>query len=356
VGSSYGVGRVDYVLTKKGINTTGYPRAVNFSGIDQYNIAYMNAADFSTITPPYSDMWWAGSEALWAIIEVALDQPGTWQVVLTPLSGDPDLGAALHDPAMGDYQTRGLAVALSDTSGQNLTEQFEFTAETPGIYALAFWTNVRTGVTQSFTLEIKPPNAKTYLPVVMKNFVPPQGPFSNGGFEDDSRWILSGELEHERTMAKQRSGLYSLRLGHDGSDPCFGGVPCSGSGDDCESAATAIQGFDVPSSGSPSLSFYYQIYTYDHKPSGDRKADEFSVLIRDLSTGDEDLVYLDDLSWVTTYKCYNLSQKDTWQSVSSIDLSAYKGNTVELIFKVTNGGHNYWNTWVYIDDVICSGC
>ena len=244
---------------------------------------------------------------------------------------------------------------LSDQSGQNLTEQIEFTGPS-GVYGLAVWSNVRTGVLQKFRLEVKAPSAKTYLPVLMKNYVPPRGPFGNGGFENDSRWLLSGELEHIRTTEKQRSGSYSLQLGHNGPDRCYGEVPCSGSGDDCESAATAIQGFDVPNSGSPSLSFYYQISTYDHKPSGDRKADEFSVLIRDLGTGEENLVYLDDLSWVTTYKCYNLSEKATWQSVSSIDLSSYKGKTVELIFKVTNGGHNFWNTWVYIDDVTCSGC
>jgi len=67
-------------------------------------------------------------------------------------------------------------------------------------------------------------------------------------------------------------------------------------------------------------------------------------------------VSIDDLSWVINYQCYNRGQKSSWQSVSGIDLSPYKGKTVGLIFKVTNGGHNYWNTWVFVDDVICSGC
>lgn len=102
--------------------------------------------------------------------------------------------------------------------------------------------------------------------------------------------MLAGELEHVRTTAKSCSGSYSLRLGHDGEDPCLGKVPCSGSGDECESVATASQGFDVPNSGSPSLRFYYQIYTYDHKPSGDRAADYFGVYIRDLATFEESLV------------------------------------------------------------------
>jgi hypothetical protein len=118
----------------------------------------------------------------------------------------------------------------------------------------------------------------------------------------------------------------------------------------------ATQGFDVPSTGSPSLNFYYQIYTYDHKPVGDRAPDYFAVYIRDLSTSDLTLVNIDDLSWVSSYQCYNLNSQASWQTVSSIDLSPYKGKTVELIFKVVNGGHNFWNTWVYIDDVTCNGC
>ncbi|GAB4548349.1 MAG: hypothetical protein Kow0063_43300 [Anaerolineae bacterium] len=354
VGSTYGVGRVDYTLTKEYVTTTGYPRVVWFDGTDNYNIHYMHR--IAQLNPPYSGLWIIEPNALWWVYEVYLDSPGTWQVVVTPVSGDPDLGVAIHDPTTGDYHTRGSALALSDQIGQNLIEQIEFTASSPGYYGLVVWSNIRTGVSQQFLLEVKAPLEKIYLPAILKNYVPPQGPFSNGGFENDSRWLLAGELEHQRTTAKHRSGSYSLQLGHDGEGPCLGQVPCSGSGDDCESFATATQGFDVPGSGSPSLGFYYQIYTYDHKPTGDRAADYFAAYIRDLSTGEETLVYRDDLSWVSNYQCYNLSQKSNWQSVSGINLSAYKGKTVQLIFKVTNGGHNYWNTWVFIDDVTCSGC
>ncbi len=352
--SRYGIGRVDYTLTRKNVSTTGYPRVVWFDGTDNYNIGYMRALD--QIAPPYSDDWYIGANALWGVFELDLGGPGSWKVVVTPLSGDPDLGVAIHDPTMGNYQSRADAVAISDQVGQNLTEQIEFTASSSGSFGLIVWSNVRTGVTQGFLLEVKAPAEKTYLPLILKNYVPPQGPFSNGGFENNSRWVLAGELEHERTTAKHRSGSYSLRLGHDGEGPCYNGVPCSGSGDDCQSVATATQGFDVPNSGSPSLKFYYQIYTYDHRPEGDRAADYFAAYIRNLSTSEKTLVYMDDLSWVTNYKCYNLSSKSSWQTVSGIDLSPYKGKTVELIFEVSNGGHNFWNTWVFIDDVTCTGC
>jgi len=355
VSSEYGVGRVDYTLTKEFVSTTGYPRVVRFDGTDDYNIGYMYRV--AELHPPYSGEWiLVGADALWGVFELYLSEPGTWQVVVTPLAGNPDLGVAIHDPTAGDYHNRDTALASSDQVGQNLTEQFEFTASSSGFYGLVVWSNVSTGVSQEFRLEVKGPAEKTYLPAILKNYVPPQGPFSNGGFENSSRWVLAGELEHVRTTAKSRSGSYSLRLGHDGEGPCLGKVPCSGSGDDCESVARATQGFDVPNSGSPSLRFYYQIYTYDHKPTGDRAADYFEVSIRDLATAEETSVHKDDLAWVTNYQCYNRSQKSSWQSVSGIDLSPYKGRTVELIFKVTNGGHNYWNTWVFVDDVICSGC
>jgi hypothetical protein len=356
VGSSYGVGRVDYTLTKEYVTTTGYPRVVRYQGADNYNITYMRR--FTQLDPPYSGGWQLSANAFWGVFELHLSSPGSWQVVVTPLSGNPDLGVAIHDPTAGNYQTRGGALALSDQSGQNLTERFEFTAPSAGYYGLVVWSNVHTGVIQQFRLEVKPPPSKSYLPVIMKNYVPPQGPFSNGGFENNSRWILSGELKHKRTTVKHRSGSYSVQLGLDGSSPCLGKVPCSPAGsENCESFAMATQGFDVPNSGSPSLSFYYQIYTYDHKPSERPAADYFAAYIRDLSTSTETLVYLDDLSWVSTFDCdHSVNAKSSWQPVSSINLSPYKGKTVELIFKVTNGGHNFWNTWVYIDDVTCSGC
>lgn len=355
VGSRQGTGRVDYTLTKEYVTTTGYPRVTRFDGAEQYNIQYM--LPLLGLIPPSSVKVTMGSNALWAVFELYLSTPGSWQVVVTPLVGNPDLGVAIHDPNSGDYHLRGTALAISDQIGQNLAERIEFTGSSSGFYGLVVWSNINTGGSQEFRLEVKAPSEKTYLPPILKNYVIPQGPFSNGGFENNDRWILTGELEHERSTDKQRSGSYSLRLGHDGSDPCLGQVPCSGSGNQCESVAIARQGFDVPSTGSPSLSFYYQIYTYDHQPSSDRAPDYFAAYIRDLTTGTENLVYRDDLGWVTgNYKCYNLNSKSSWQSVSSIDLSPYKGQTVELIFKVTNGGHNYWNTWAYIDDVTCSGC
>jgi hypothetical protein len=355
VDSRQGVGRVDYTLTRETVSTTGYPRVVRFDGTDSYNIQYM--LPLAGLSPPASGTVTMGADALWAVFEIFLSSPGSWQIVVTPLEGDPDLGLAIHDPATGDYHTRDSALAISDQIGQNLAEQIEFTGSSAGFYGLVVWSNVNTGVQQKYRIEVKAPSSKTYLPVVLKNYVPPRGPFSNGGFETDSRWILSGELEYERTTAKHRSGSYSLRLGNDGQDPCLGKVPCSPAGsENCESFAVATQGFDVPGAGSPSLSFYYQIYTYDHKPLERPAADYFGVYIRDLSTSKEDLVYMDDLSWVSNYQCYNLSQKDTWQFVPPIDLGPYKGKTIEVVFKVTNGGHNFWNTWSFIDDVTCSGC
>jgi hypothetical protein len=354
------VGRVDYTLTKEYVSTTGYPRVVQHNGMDNYNIHYMQR--IAEIHPPYSGGWVMGSSALWAVFEVYINQPDTtWRVTVTPQSGNPDFGVAIHDPSTGNYHTRDSALALSDQIGQNLTEQIDFTASTADYYGLVVWSNINTGVSQGFTLDVEEVPAflsgyEVLLPVLLKNYVPPEGPFGNGGFENDSRWTLSGQLKHTRTTAKHRSGAYSLLLGHDGSNPCLGNVPCSGSGENCESFGTATQGFDVPSTGSPSFDFYYQINTYDHKPVGDRAADHFAVYINNLSSSEKTLVYLDDLSWVSSYQCYNLNTNGGWQRVSSIDLSPFKGKTVQLIFEVSNGGHNYWNTWVYIDDITCNGC
>jgi hypothetical protein len=360
VHSAYGVGRVDYTLTKEFVSTTGYPRVDRYYGSDNYNIQYLYR--LAQINPPYDANWYMGSSALWGLYEIYITTPDKYQVIVTPLSGNPDLGVAVHHPSSGNYQTRGAALALSDQVGQNLVEEIVFDADVAGFYGLAVWGNVATGVTQAFELEVHPDPSgqltnKSYLPIIFKAYVPSQGPFSNGGFENSAEWILTGDLKHERTTAQRRSGSYALLLGHDGSSPCLGQVPCSGSGEDCESYAQAAQGFDVPASGSPTVGFYYRIYTYDHKPVGDRTADHFAVYVREMSQSSPTQVYKDDLSWVTTFNCDNpVNSNNTWQYVGPIDLSAYKGKTVELSFKVTNGGHNYWNTWIYLDDVTCSGC
>ncbi len=172
-----------------------------------------------------------------------------------------------------------------------------------------------------------------HLPAIMKGYAP----FCNGDFEQGaSCWSFGGMERHAVSTAMPYSGTQSALLGGDkGVYGCEGGVP--------QGSAWMEQTFNVPNEGSPKLSFWYRLYSYD-KTKERARVDSFEVKVNGAT------VFEDLLTWATAYGCDKPPNDGGWQQVT-LDLSAYKGQTITLHFEVWNRADNWYNTWAYIDDV-----
>lgn len=194
---------------------------------------------------------------------------------------------------------------------------------------------------------------QVYLPLLFKYLATPPVPLCNGDFETgafEPCWASDGELT--------TSVVSTLSNG----DPPHGGGYAALLGKPSEEYGTNLpvgrgwveQEFTVPSTGSPGLSFWYRIYTYDKAYSVTTKEfwDTFVVVIggnvvfRDGYYGEWTTPSLRDLGW---------RQK-------SIDLTPYKGQAVRVRFsnwndetvfeRFGNNGEGAYNTWTYLDDVV----
>ena len=170
-----------------------------------------------------------------------------------------------------------------------------------------------------------------YLPVVLKNY----RPLCNGDFEtcDFTCWTHGGELNQSVRSTMPHTGDCAALLG----DPVYdsnGGVPV-GSAWMCKSVS-------VPSTGSPTLSFWYHIYSYDVLTGTDGITiwDSFDVYTNDTlilrDGGRPPQGVLKDIGWKS--KTY--------------DLTAYRGEAIDLCFYNWNRTDGYQNTWTYVDDVM----
>lgn len=272
----------------------------------------------------------------------------TYRFTVQPISGDADLGIALYAPSSAggdDYMGRGDAVASADSAGAGGPETMNYTVGSDVWYGLVVWNNGATSSTQ-FTITIEKDISVGYLPLICKSYVPPT-PFQNGGFEQGTTgWTFGGELQrHTVTTDKRRSGLRSAILGGDLSvyPNCNGGVPR-------DESAWMYQTFAVPSTGSPTLSFYYRLYSYDKYPTNPESPyygqlrDSFDVYVNGVR------IHRDKIDWTDTYGCGKPVNDRGWRPVT-YDLSAYKGQNITLRFETWNRLDKYFNTWVYVDDV-----
>ncbi len=184
----------------------------------------------------------------------------------------------------------------------------------------------------AFVARLELPEA-VYLPAIMKSYAP----FCNGDFEQGtSCWSFGGMERHTVSTAMPHGGSQSALLGGDKSVyGCDGGVP--------QGSAWMEQTFNVPDEGSPKLSFWYRLYSYD-KTKERARVDSFEVKVNGAT------VFEDLLTWATAYGCDKPPNDGGWQQVT-LDLSAYKGQTITLHFEVWNRADNWYNTWAYIDDV-----
>lgn len=175
------------------------------------------------------------------------------------------------------------------------------------------------------TTTVDPGIKKVFLPIVM-------APDPNWGFEtgDFTSWQHGGQLARS-VQAAPHSGSYAALLGSP-SYPC-NGVPVG--------SAWLRRSVMVPSSGSPTLSFWYRIYTQDKNTNLSDQYDLFAVYING------NRVWADANK--NDYGCG--APKDlNWQP-ASISLDAYKGQTIEITFYNYNRPDNWYNTYTYLDDV-----
>ena len=185
-----------------------------------------------------------------------------------------------------------------------------------------------------------------YLPLILRNYPPLV--VENGGFEsgDFTGWQHGGELHQFVRTTYPHAGRYSALLG----DPAYGNdnVP-SGS-------AWVYQTIQVPSTGSPTFSFWYRIFTYDVLWSETHQCyyDYFDVYIQD--TNGQTLEHILRDGYTGTW------EKDTLQDLGwkhfSYDLSGYTGQTIRIAFANFNTpgatGDPGLNTYTYLDDVVVS--
>jgi hypothetical protein len=177
----------------------------------------------------------------------------------------------------------------------------------------------------------------TYSSGIKRVFLPILwAPDPNWGFEtgDFTSWEHDGELLQSVVRAEPHSGNYSARLGWPGYD-CEGKVPIG--------SAWLRRSVTVPSSGSPTLKFWYKLYTQDKNTIPISEVyDFFAVYVKD------SLVWK-DANTSDPYGCGTLKELP-WRS-GTVSLTDYKGQTIQIAFYVYNRPDEWYNTYVYVDDV-----
>jgi hypothetical protein len=190
---------------------------------------------------------------------------------------------------------------------------------------------------------------RLYLPAALRGYPPPV--VNNGGFEtgDLTNWQHGGELDQSVSSDRPHGGMYSAVLG----SPLYenDSVP--------EGSAWVYQTIKVPDSGTPTLSFWYRIFSCDvmwseHRQSyydyldvvlEDTSGNRLESLLRDGFTGEWQPNTLQDLGWRQRI----------------FDLSAYKGQTIRIRFANfnTSGAPKDpdpgLNTYTYLDDIAVEG-
>jgi len=177
-------------------------------------------------------------------------------------------------------------------------------------------------------------NFVAYLPLVLRDY--PLSSIANGGFEagDLRGWEQGGTLDRRVVTGTDgiHSGGYALLLGRPEADPC----------DPPVGQAWVEQQFLVSASGSPVLSLWHRMFTYDRNTNLDDGIDHLDVLLNG-----QRVVRVANRSGPVrcTPPAYDLG----WQEVT-YDLSQYAGQQVTLRIVLANTDR-WYNTWAFVDDV-----
>ena len=208
-----------------------------------------------------------------------------------------------------------------------------------------------------------------YLPIAMHCYALP---LCNGDFEVTASdfapcWERGGNLSVTITTTLSNN-----------KGSCYSGTYCAllgSSGDQCnhlpKGYGQIYQTFGVPPTGTPKLSFWYRIFSYDERiydKHGLDKRDTFEVYIDDVCPDDKPPIrLLIDGSQDGKRGCDKSDLDITpWRESPVFDLSAipdgnggsvdYRGKAVRLSFRVYSRDlpeytGAWYNTWVYVDDV-----
>jgi len=191
--------------------------------------------------------------------------------------------------------------------------------------------------------------------------------FCNGSFE-----ITEGDFAACWERGGKLSAAIVTTLSN--GDTCYSGVHCALLGNP-KSPCTQLplgysriyQTLSVPSAGTPRLSFWYRIFSYDELASD--KYDTFEVDIDNVFPDDTPPIrLLIDGSHDGQYGCRENDLDDTgWKKSPEFDLSTipdgnggtvdYRGKAVRLSFYAYSRESDpkrtraWYSTWVYVDDV-----
>ena len=251
------------------------------------------------------------------------------------------------------HTTLGTVWPSFDTTLSGVAETTLTSSETPGLAAVtATCEGIEGTIHVSFYYSYL---FKAHLPLIRCDTVPTPT-VCDGGFEArtfEPCWAEGGELarsveewldvgEPTPTIEPAYAGRYSALLG----DPSLGeglptqpGIPVG--------SAWIEQSIQVPSTGSPHLSFWYRIITYDVARDAVRQLwDIFALEIND------ELAFWDgNREPGTSQRRHDLG----WRR-GEVDLSPWRGQTITVHFANWNGysrepGAELYNTWTYLDEV-----
>jgi hypothetical protein len=166
---------------------------------------------------------------------------------------------------------------------------------------------------------------------------------ANGGFEDDSDWVLPSTAYPARySTAQVRNGSRSMQVGI--IDPA----------QDKLSYSSAQQVIAIPSDAE-SASLRFWLYTQSYEPEAGTST---VPVLGPLSTLAEDAQYVfvyDSDGNILRRRYWQPPLDDRAWTEYSIDLSAFAGQTVKLYFGVYNDGDGA-PTGMYVDEVTLVAC
>ena len=167
---------------------------------------------------------------------------------------------------------------------------------------------------------------------MLKSYPPPL--ITNGGFEsgDLSSWQQGGELARRVVTDVVHSSRYAVLLGNPEAAPCQ--APSG--------QAWIEQELTLPWSGTPTLSLWHRVFTYDKNVNLDDGIDHLDVLLNGRRI-------LRVANRSQPPRCEGLPHDLEWQRFV-YDLSAYRGQSVRLRIVLVSTD-NWWNSWTYVDDV-----
>jgi nucleoid-associated protein YgaU len=157
----------------------------------------------------------------------------------------------------------------------------------------------------------------------------------NGGFESNSNWILGqSRTPAQYTTAQKQAGALSLQLGR-----LTGSPPLAGS-----SFSSARQSVAIPATAN-----YVTLRWWQWAGTA-----EAAAVLPDTNSDRQEVLLLTPAEQVLAVLQRTRQNSIGWQE-QQVDLSPYRGRTVDLYFNVYNDG-NGLATWLYLDEVSLLDC